>query len=83
MRIIAARVLPAGVAWRRFKIGFEPPTRRWLAAIEERMQPELERSALIARLCRTVPLVARQPLALQWRLYNLARWQELFAVELG
>src|SRR5204862_2849097 len=33
LRMIAARELPAAIAWRRFKIGFEPPTQQWLAAI--------------------------------------------------
>ena len=62
-------------------MGFEPPTGRWLATLRERMQPETERSTLIRRLCRSVPHVNSLPLALQWRVYNLARWQQLFAVE--
>ena len=45
------------------------------------MQIEIERNPLIARLCHTLPRVMQQPPALQWRLYNLARWQRLFAVE--
>jgi len=28
-----------------------------------------------------VPRLSSLPLALRWRLYNLARWQRLFAVE--
>jgi len=81
LRAVAARVLPCSIAWRRGKVGFEPPTGRWLATLRERMQPETERSTLIRRLCRSVPHVNSLPLALQWRLYNLARWQQLFAVE--
>ena len=76
-------VSSAAIAWRRFKIGFEPPTQQWLAAIAQRVQPEVEGSSLIRRLCRAVPHAARQPLALQWRLYNLARWQQLFGVQPG
>jgi len=80
LRTVAARVLPASIAWRRAKIGFEPPTERWLVALGDRMQAEVECSPLIARLCGRVPRLRKLPLALQWRLYNLARWQQLFAV---
>jgi asparagine synthase (glutamine-hydrolysing) len=83
LRAIAAQLLPDAVAWRRAKIGFEAPTASWLAALEGRTQREVERSTLIARLCRSVPRLRELPPALQWRLYNLARWQQLFAVELA
>lgn len=81
LRAVAARVLPDSIAWRRSKIGFEPPTASWLAPLASSMQREVESSTLIARLCRSVPRLSALPLALQWRLYNLARWQRLFAVE--
>jgi asparagine synthase (glutamine-hydrolysing) len=83
LRELAARVLPESIAWRRAKVGFEPPTARWLAPLGERMQREVERSSLIARLCRNVPRLSAVPLALRWRLYNLARWQQLFDVGSG
>jgi len=81
LRTIAAHVLPAVVAWRRDKIGFEPPTQAWLSALRDQLQPQIERSSVIARLCRKVPSTTDLPLTLRWRLYNLARWQQLFAVE--
>ena len=81
LRAVAARVLPDRIAWRRSKIGFEPPTASWLAPLASSMQREVESSTLIARLCRSVPRLSSLPLALRWRLYNLARWQRLFAVE--
>ena len=81
LRAVAARVLPDRIAWRRSKIGFEPPTASWLAPLAGLMQQEVESSTLIARLCRSVPRLSSLPLALRWRLYNLARWQRLFAVE--
>ena len=81
LRVVAAQVLPEGIAWRRAKIGFEPPTASWLAPLAQRTQAQVERSTLITRLCRSVPRLGTLPAALHWRLYNLARWQELFAVE--
>ena len=81
LRTVAAQVLPGGIAWRRAKIGFEPPAAAWLAPLAGRMQEAVGRSTLTARLCRSTPQLHALPLALQWRLYNLARWQRLFAVE--
>ena len=83
LRTVAAGILPKEIAWRRGKVGFEPPTERWLRGLQGRLQSEVERSPLIAHLCRKVPRLTEQPPGLQWRLYNLARWQELSAVEVG
>lgn len=82
LRLLAAKLLPAAIAWRRAKVGFEPPTGRWLAALGERMQNEVHGNGLVARLCAK-PRLAELSLAQQWRLYNLARWQQLFSVEVG
>lgn len=83
LRAVADRLLPHEIAWRHAKVGFEPPTGRWLAPLRARMQEQVDASALIGRLCRRPPRMEALPLALQWRLYNLARWQQLFAVELS
>ena len=81
LRLLAAQLLPDSIAWRRAKIGFEPPTAQWLAPLAGHMQQEVERSTLIARLCRSQPRLGALPLAVQWRLYNLASWQRLLGVE--
>jgi len=83
LRQIAARILPASIAWRRFKIGFEPPTASWLARLSESMEREVASSTLVARLARVAPAFRSAPPLLRWRLYNLARWQRIFAVEAG
>jgi len=81
LRLVAARVLPPSIAWRRAKIAFEPPTRTWLGAVDAQMQTEVAASPLIRRLCRRIPELAALAPALRWRLYNLARWQRLFSVD--
>ncbi len=81
LRLVAASLLPAGIAWRRAKVGFEPPSHSWLSALRAQMQAEVQASSIVARLSRAMPQVSRQPLPLQWRLYNLARWQRLFEVD--
>jgi asparagine synthase (glutamine-hydrolysing) len=81
LRMIAAQVLPSEIAWRRGKIGFEPPTQRWLAPLRDQMQQQTAGSDLLRYLCPKVPRLESLPLALQWRLYSLASWQRLFAVQ--
>jgi asparagine synthase (glutamine-hydrolysing) len=81
LRTIAAGILPESIAWRRSKIGFEPPSQRWLEEIKERLQPEISRSSVISRLCSDTPRMTELPVTLRWRLYNLARWQQLFAAK--
>lgn len=81
LRLLAASMLPHSIAWRRAKVGFEPNSRLWLSALRKHMQQEVQASSIVARLSHTIPRVDRQPLPLQWRLYNLARWQRLFAVD--
>jgi asparagine synthase (glutamine-hydrolysing) len=83
LRLVAETLLPGEIAWRRAKVGFEPPTARWLFAFRNALQPEIAASSLIAHLCQRTPRASEQPVALRWRQYNLARWQRLFAVEVG
>jgi asparagine synthase (glutamine-hydrolysing) len=80
LRQLAAQVLPAPIAWRKAKLGFEPPVETWLAAMPTRMQDVVDRSALIGRLCQRVPRLADLGVPMRWRLFNLASWQQAFAV---
>jgi len=80
LRELAAQLLPATIAWRSTKIGFEPPTQRWLGPLAGAMQAEVESCTLLERLCTTMPRLQQLPMPLQWRFYNLARWQRLFDV---
>ncbi|HTL93525.1 MAG TPA: asparagine synthase (glutamine-hydrolyzing), partial [Steroidobacteraceae bacterium] len=66
LRTVAARVLPASIAWRGSKVGFEPPSERWLGALRERMQQQVNSSTLLLRLCRQVRPLHALPLAMQW-----------------
>ena len=81
LRMVAAQVLPSDIAWRRGKIGFEPPMQRWLAPLRGQMQQQIAGSDLLKYLCPKAPRLETLPLALQWRLYSLASWQHLFAVQ--
>jgi asparagine synthase (glutamine-hydrolysing) len=83
LRTVAATVLPGRIAWRRAKIGFEPPTQTWLGALSAQMQSEVGSCPLIQRLCLQTPRLSEQAPAMQWRLYNLARWRRIFNVDVA
>jgi asparagine synthase (glutamine-hydrolysing) len=80
LRELAAELLPSTIAWRSAKVGFEPPTERWLEPLAATMKSEVECSTLVERLCATVPSLQELPSALRWRFYSVARWQQLFGV---
>jgi asparagine synthase (glutamine-hydrolysing) len=80
LRQLAAQVLPDAVAWRKSKLGFEPPVELWLAAIPGRMQETVDQSDLIKRLHARMPRLREAALPMRWRLFNLASWQQAFDV---
>ncbi len=55
--------------------------RQWLAGLEVRIRASVESSTLLRRICRKVPRLDATPIGLQWRLYNLSRWQQIFDVD--
>ena len=80
LRQLAAQVLPAPIAWRKAKIGFEPPVETWLATMPAQMQEVVNRSELVRRLCERMPRLAELCVPMRWRLFNLASWKQAFAV---
>lgn len=71
--------LPAEIAWRRNKIGFEAPAATWLQAL----RPEVERTVLSSRFLADYvdPGQLRRHFGridhrMLWRLYNTHRWAE-------
>jgi asparagine synthetase B (glutamine-hydrolysing) len=80
VRLLADQVLPAAVVWRKSKIGFEPPLEEWLATLGPRAEAQIAGSALLRRLCRVLPSYAQLPLAMRWRLYNVAAWERIYGV---
>jgi len=79
-----SEVLPADITWRRNKIGFEAPNAMWLARHRDVMAAQVWGSPLLRRVCEPDQLVRRfrgLEWRIQWRLYILALWAEIFAVE--
>jgi len=70
--------LPADVAWRRRKLGFEAPDRIWIEKSRPFMKHTIAGSRLIAVLFdkpRILDSFAALPRKLAWRLFSVAAWE--------
>lgn len=75
--------LPADIAWRRDKLGFEAPMRTWMAAAEPRMFQAIASSRILQEVTDHKRLVQRfssLPMLERWRYFNLATWERVFGV---
>jgi asparagine synthase (glutamine-hydrolysing) len=76
-------LLPAEIAWRRWKIGFEAPAATWMHAHARPMREAVLGSGLIAEIGDRRRLergYLRMHLATRWRLFSVAMWEREFAV---
>jgi asparagine synthase (glutamine-hydrolysing) len=76
-------VLPAEIAWRRNKIGFEAPTKIWLSRHVDTMVEKVSGSQLLRRICdeqRLERSFRSLDQGTQWRLYSLVLWEQAFSV---
>ncbi|MFO0961582.1 MAG: asparagine synthase (glutamine-hydrolyzing) [Phycisphaerales bacterium] len=76
--------LPTEVVWRRWKIGFEAPTRTWLAHHDAAMREAVAGSRLLAQYGRpgfADEGFSRLHHSVRWRLYSVAMWERAFGVE--
>jgi asparagine synthase (glutamine-hydrolysing) len=76
-------ILPAEIAWRRSKLGFNAPERSWIGGYSRQMLQHTLDSPMIAAIAnrgaleRAWPRLDRRE---QWRLFNVALWADIFRV---
>jgi asparagine synthase (glutamine-hydrolysing) len=83
LRSAVADALPEEVAWRRWKIGFEAPTSRWMARHDESMRAEVRRSRIIDELAKPGVIErrwGRMHWSVRWRIYCVAAWERCMRV---
>jgi asparagine synthase (glutamine-hydrolysing) len=74
LRCVAEKLLPASIAWRRNKVGFEPPINRWTKDCREWMKQCIAESELIKSM-----YPARNSLPpYSYKLFEIAVWEEVF-----
>lgn len=76
LRKIANKILPAEIAWRKNKYGFEAPEKIWLNEYVDEMQKMVEKSDLLRRVLKEIPRLRELQLRERWRMYNLAVWEQ-------
>jgi asparagine synthase (glutamine-hydrolysing) len=76
-------ILPAEIAWRRSKLGFNAPERSWIGGYSRQMLQQTLDSPMIAAIAnrraleRAWPRLDRRE---QWRLFNVALWADIYRV---
>jgi len=84
LRAAVQDILPAGICWRKDKIGFAAPDQLWLTRHSNMMYDKVIASTLLARYVHMRALEKkfhRLDLGMRWRLYCVALWGERFRVE--
>ena len=82
LRTMASSLLPASIAWRKVKHGFEVFTERWFVAHRPYMQSQVDGSPILRDICREVPDLALVGEGTAWRLYNIALWESQHGIGL-
>ena len=72
--------LPSEVAWRKNKFGFEAPVRTWLRD-ESIFTNAIRNSSILNKISKGASDQIKDKKML-WKLYNIARWENLYQVEL-
>ena len=84
LRAAVTDVLPAGICWRKDKIGFAAPDKLWLTRHSATMYDKVVASSLLLRYVDMPELKKRfhrLDLGMRWRLYCVALWGERFRVQ--
>ena len=79
-------VVPHEIAWRKNKLGFNAPERTWLSDINELMIRQIAQSDLLNKISEKRKIIMnfdKMDLRTQWRLFNLAKWEEFFNVTIN
>ena len=73
------KVLPAEIAWRKNKIGFEAPSKVWLSKKDENIKL-FEASPFLNTIIDFTKIKVWDD-ATYWKIMNVFKWQQIFNVE--
>ena len=84
LRKIIDNKLDKEVVWRKTKFGFEAPLDSWESELfsSTNFKDALRKSKIINEIC-TPFKIENVPNKTKWRLYNIAKWEEFFNVNIG
>jgi asparagine synthase (glutamine-hydrolysing) len=82
LRVAMAGLVPKNILWRKVKLGFEAPEKAWLKAAGTEMKSAIDRSAILGTMCKSSLNVENIDKVTFWKLYSIAKWEEVYSVQL-
>jgi asparagine synthase (glutamine-hydrolysing) len=82
LRKAISPLLPKEVVWRKNKLGFNAPEKTWLDSIEEEMLETIKGSKILNEYTHLAKMDLKTlDQRRKWRLFNIAKWEKLYQVE--
>jgi len=82
LRKVVNNILPSSVVWRKNKFGFEAPTKTWIDSIKNIMEKSISNSNIINKMTYNINLNKLDEKQ-KWKLFNIAKWEELYNVKIN
>jgi len=70
-------LLPKDILWRYNKMGFESPQEKWIEVYKDQMLKEIEKSDILKKIFTKIDIRRNDFL---WRVFCIARWENVFEV---
>lgn len=81
LRRVVDDILPKSIVWRKNKFGFEAPTQSWLDSIENEMNKSVLDSKIIKKITTKIDMNNIDDTT-KWKLFNIAKWEQIYRVEI-
>ncbi len=82
LRKSVADILPDSVVWRKNKLGFNAPEKEWLTKMNHEMIENIQKSMVLKKIINFNQFsYEKLDLRTKWRLFNIAKWEEIYDVE--
>jgi len=73
--------LPKEIVWRKNKMGFEAPEHQWINSLSDKIEVEIMNSMILKEMINLPSYnYEKLDLRLKWKLFNIARWEQLYNV---
>lgn len=82
LRVAMAGLVPKNILWRKSKFGFEAPRANWIKAARASMESAIVRSAIVGGMCKGKLNFRKIDDTSFWKLYNIAKWEEIYSVRM-
>ena len=81
LRKVVNDILPSSIVWRKNKLGFGAPTKSWIDGMDEDIKISISKSTILKVITGVIDF-ERLDLNQKWKLFNVAKWEEIYAVKI-